>query len=305
MRRLLAAVAAVAALFAAPAAEARPILGVFGGIQRFDGLTGQRTSAGHAIFGWGQTTFAQSLPRLGATPLIGLVNGPSPLAVARGAGDEYLFTLNQALASWGGTAYVRPWPEMNGHWNSYCAFTRSGRAKGAAYSTAAFRKAFARMYLIVHGGPAATVNAQLARLKLPPISRDLPANPLPRVKVVWNPQGYGSPDLPGNRAAAYYPGHRYVDLVANDLYVIRGKAEWAAADRLYKAYPSKPHGFAEWGIWGYDDPGFVQQMARFVRTHPRIELLAFYNGRPGGTFDLGIKPRSLAAYRRHIVPLGR
>ena len=288
-----------------PAADARPLLGVFGGIDRFDRLTGQETSAGHAIFGWGQATFSQVLPRLGATPMIGIVDGPSPLAVSRGVGDDYLFALNDALAQWGGSAYVRPWAEMNGHWNSYCAYTKSGRSKGPAYSTAAFRKAFARMYLIVHGGPAATINAKLARLGLPPISRDLAVNPLPRVKVVWNPQGYGSPDIPGNRAHAYYAGHAYVDLVANDLYHIRGKAEWAAAEALYRAYPNKPHGFAEWGLWGLDDPSFIERMARFVRTHRRIELLAWYNGRPGSIFDLASKPRSLAAYKRLIVPLGR
>ena len=84
---------------------------------------------------------------------------------------------------------------------------------------------------------------------------------------MWNPQGYGSPDLPGNSAQAYYPGDRYVDVVGNDLYFIRGKAEWAAAERLYKAHPSKPYAFAEWGLWGIDDPSFIQRMAQFARTH--------------------------------------
>jgi hypothetical protein len=302
MRRLLA--IALAALALASAADARPLLGVFGGVERFDSLTGQRTDVGHAIFGWGQATFSQSLPRLRSTPMIGIVDGPSPLAVARGAGDGYLFALNAALSQWAGKAYVRPWPEMNGHWNRYCAYTKSGRAKGPSHSTAAFRKAFARMYLIVHGGPAAMIDARLARLGLPPIGRDLPENPLPRIKVMWNPQGYGSPDLPGNAARAYYPGHRYVDVVGNDLYLIRGKAEWAAAERLYRDFPSKPYAFAEWGLWGIDDPSFIRTMAQFVRSHRRVELVAWYNGRPGSVFDIGSKPRAKAAYRRSITPLG-
>jgi hypothetical protein len=46
-------------------------------------------------------------------------------------------------------------------------------------------------------------------------------------------------------------------------------------------------------------------MATFARTHPRLELLAYYSGRPGSVFDLASKPRSRAAYRRLIVPLGR
>jgi hypothetical protein len=61
--------------------------------------------------------------------------------------------------------------------------------------------------------------------------------------VVWNPQGYGSPDVPGNSAQVYYPADRYVDVVGDDLYDIGGKAEYAAADKLYRAHPSKPFSF--------------------------------------------------------------
>jgi beta-mannanase len=125
------------------------------------------------------------------------------------------------------------------------------------------------------------------------------------VSVVWNPQGYGSPDIPGNSAQAYYPGDRYVDMVGDDLYDIRGKAEFAAADALYKAHRSKPFSFPEWGLWGIDDPKFVQQMATFVKAHRRTRMIAYFNAKPGSIFDLASKPRSLAAYKRYIVPLGR
>jgi beta-mannanase len=62
------------------------------------------------------------------------------------------------------------------------------------------------------------------------------------------PSGLREPDLPGNSAQAYFPGDRHVDVVGNDLYFIRGKAEWAAAERLDNAHPSKPYAFAEWGL---------------------------------------------------------
>jgi hypothetical protein len=191
--------------------------------------------------------------------------------------------------------------EMNGHWNAYSAFEQNGRARDRDHSTAAFRRAFARIYLIVHGG--SSVNAKLRRLGEPPVREQLAPNRFAR--VVWNPQGYGSPDLPGNRPEAYYPGDAYVDVVGDDLYDIRGKAEWAAAEALYRAHPNKPFSFPEWGLWGLDDPAFVEAMARFVATHPRTELIAYYSGRPGSIFDLASKPRSLAAYRRVISPLGR
>ncbi len=220
--------------------------------------------------------------------------------IARGAGDALLVALNQAIATWGKPIYVRPLAEMNGHWNAYCAFNRDGSARNADHSTAAFRKAFARIYLIVHGGPR--VNARQRALKLPPVRSVLPASP--EARVILNPQGYGSPDLAGNSAQSYYPGNAYVDVVGNDLYDIRGKAEWPAAEALYRAHPGKPYAFPELGLWGIDDPSFVTQMAEFVRSHRRTALLGYSSGRPGSVFDLAAKTRSLASYKRVIAPLG-
>jgi hypothetical protein len=94
-----------------------------------------------------------------------------------------------------------------------------------------------------------------------------------------------------------------VDVVGDDLYYIHGKAEWEAADALYRAHPGKPFAFPEWGLWGLDAPQFISQMADFVRSHPRTELLSYYSGAPGSVFDLGSKPASREAYRKLIVPL--
>jgi hypothetical protein len=283
-------------------------LGVLGGRQRFDQLTGQRTRIGHVIAGWGQGPLSNILGAMGEIPMLGIRTDASMTSrdVAFGRGDAWLAQLNQAVAARPGLVYVRPFPEMNGHWNDYCAYNQNGSSRGAAHSTAAFKKAFARTYLIVHGGPLEAVNAKLRRLGLPPATTgELAANPVSRVRVVWNPQGYGSPDLSGNSAAAYYPGDAYVDVVANDLYNIRGSAAWAANDQLYVAHPNKPYAIAEWANWGFDEPAFVAKMATFVRQHRRVELLAYYNGRPGSPWDIGRQPRSRAAYRQLIAPLGR
>jgi hypothetical protein len=42
-----------------------------------------------------------------------------------------------------------------------------------------------------------------------------------------------------------------------------------------------------------------------VKGHGRIEFLVYYSGRPGSIWDLASKPRSRAAYRKVITPLGR
>jgi hypothetical protein len=314
MRRL--AVVVLCALVFVPAAgAARPLFGVLGDGHRFESLTGQHTQVGHTIVGWGQgATWGQKFARLfttmGDIPMLGFgasVTGReaiTPAQIAAGKGDAYLIAMNAAIAAWAKPMYVRPLGEMNGHWNVYCAFTKSGRAK-PGHSTAEFKKAFARIYLLVHGGPTVVLNAKLQRLGLPPVAgSDLPANPVPLTKVIWNPQGYGAPDIPANNAQAYYPGDKYVDVVGNDLYDIRGKAEWAANEALYKAHPSKPYAIPEWGLWGVDDPSFILKMAAFVKTNRRVELVSYFNSKPGSIFDLGSKPKSLAAYRKAITPLG-
>ena len=57
------------------------------------------------------------------------------------------------------------------------------------------------------------------------MARDLPANPSSKVRVIWNPQGFGDPDLPGNSAQAYYPGDAYLDVVGKP----RSRAAYRAA----------------------------------------------------------------------------
>ena len=123
--------------------------------------------------------------------------------------------------------------------------------------------------------------------------------------MVWNPQGFGAPNVPGNAAQAYYPGDAYVDVVGDDLYDIRGHgATWAAAEALYKAHPGKPYAFPEWGLWGFDDPAYVRAMAAWVKRHRRVEFIAYYSGRPDRS---GISRGSLRRGRRTaplITPLG-
>ena len=316
MKRLL--VISIAALVLAPSADAKAFLGVYGNTSYFTSLTGQHTATKHVYFGWGQgqtwgSTFDAVLPTMGTTPLVSITTfqWPSkkslltPLQIARGNGDSYLESINSAIARAGRQVlYVRPLGEMTGYWNPWCAYTRDGRSKGPQYSTAAFRKAFARIYLILHGGTAADINARLSRLGLPGIAADLTPNPFPRLRVIWNPQAHGDPQVPGNAPAKYYPGDAFVDVVGDDTYDL-GSVDWGAIERLYRVHPRKGFAFPEWGMTRIDDPGFVTRMASFVRSHGRVELLSFYNGKAGGAFDLGRKPRARSVYRRLIVPLGR
>jgi hypothetical protein len=278
-------------------------LGVLGSAERFQQLTGQRSAIRHVFAGWHQgSALPKVLENLRPIPMLAIKSAMPTADIAHGRGDDFLVQLNQAVAGFGDLVYVRPMPEMNGHWNEYCAFNKDGSSRGPRYSTAAFRKAFARIAVLARGGSAREMSAKLRKLGLPGVTGDLPRT---KARIVWNPQGYGAPDIPANSAAAYYPGDAFVDVVANDLYLQTTGAAWEANEALYRAHPRKPYAIAEWGLWGIDDPSFVERMAAFVKTHPRVEFVAYFNSKPGSVWDLGSKPRSRSAYRRHITPLGR
>ena len=310
------ALAAIVACLALPqAVAARPLLGVTGNPDRFEKLTGQHSTVVQKVVGWGQgdtwgSSFGDLFATMGDVPLLSMtMNGKSGAPaidsrrIANGAGDAYLATLGRAISTWGKRIYVRPFFEADGFWSSYCAYTRAGGSKGAAVSTAAFRKAFARTYLILHGGPAARLNAALQRLGLPPLRvGDLPENPAPRVKVIWSPQAYAVPELAANQPEQYYPGGAYVDVVGNTIYG-EPRIKWREQEAYYRRYAGKPFAIAEWALWHTDDPQYIRDMARFARTHRRLELLVYDNGKPGSLFDLALRPKSLAAYRASIVPL--
>jgi hypothetical protein len=289
------------------------LLGLHGNAARFQSQTGQGTAVVHTFISFAQ---AGSLPKVvassGPVPMLALNAGAygasetaTPRGLALGQNDAFLIRLNGVINDFDGDRfYVRPFPEMNAYWESTCAFDRTGSRRGAAYTTAWNRKALARIAVVLRGGVQAEVNAKLAKLGLPGVAQDL-AVTTPKLRIVWNPQGFGAPDVPGNSAQAYYPGDAYVDVIGDDLYDIRGHgAAWTAAEKLYRAHPSKAFAFPEWGLWGFDDPQFVRAMAAWVRTHRRTEFIAYYSGRPGSVFDLAAKPASRALYRTLITPLG-
>jgi hypothetical protein len=301
------------ALAAAAAAQAIP-MGAYGNTTRFDRLTGQQTQSGLVFLGWDQgrtwgSPYGYFLSNLRERPHIALHpegrgRMMTPSAIALGKGDAHLIALAQAIAQSGKQVIVRPLAEMNNSKNPYCAFTPSGGRRGAAYSTRWFKRAFQRIYILMHGGTAQSMTARLRALGLPGIRSDLPASRYPNMTVVWNPLAVGVPDVAGNGFRNYFPGSRFVDAYGNNYYNTSGVYAFHRTEGLYKAYPRKPFMFPEWGL-SVDDPGYIKAFAAFVRRHRRVRFVSFFNGSAGGAYDLGRKPRSLAAYRRFIVPLSK
>jgi glycosyl hydrolase family 26 len=276
-----------------------------GAVLRFTGWGGGWRWGGNfqGLFDFGKRTPVFSF---GTHTHSGTREAISPRRIAQGYGDGYLIAMNKAIADYGRPIYIRPMAEMNGHWNFYCAFNSNGTSRGRSHSTKSFRLAFKRIYVILHGGDVATMNARFANWGVRKLQSDrltLPENAYPTLKVFWNPQGFGSPDIRANSADAYYPGDAFVDVVGDDIYDQGGKYEYGAMVDLYRAYPGKPFAIGEFGLWNLDHPRFIQDIATFIKKYGRTELAVFNRAESGSIFDLGNKSSSRTAYRNNLTPL--
>jgi hypothetical protein len=309
------------ALLAAPASASAALLPAGGKV--INGVTGTESAAGFElqtgvkagamgfftkwygsweyIFGAVEKTDAALVLHLSTTSGQGGREVHTPLALARGRGDGYLIRLNRRLDEYGKPAYLRLLAEMNQADNSYAAFDHSGRHRGAAHSTRAFRQAWRRSTLILRGGPVAGINARLQALKMPPLQgaaagRDLPR---PQVDMMWVPQTRGTPDIPANMPRAYWPGADYVDWVGTDFYSRYPRFDWL--ENFYRAFGGKPFVFGEWAMWGADNPAFVKQLFGWVRSHPRVKMLLYNQGKlANGPFRLSQFPKSRAELRLQL-----
>jgi hypothetical protein len=222
----------------------------------------------------------------------------TPGGIARGQGDAWLIALGQAAYNSGLVVYVRLMAEMDGYWNYYDAFGPDG-PRDADHSTAAFKRAWKRVTLIMRGGSLASIDDRLRRLGMPPLrtNHDLPR---PRVAMVWCPQTAGDPDVSGNQPSDYWPGRPWVDWVATDFY--SKFPNFAGLRALYDAYPKLPFAFGEYGLWGSDDPSFVRQLFGWVRSHRRVRMMVYYQGLQGESeFKLSRYPRSARALRGELA----
>jgi hypothetical protein len=218
----------------------------------------------------------------------------TPKGIATGRGDAWLLALGQRIADGGRPVYIRLMAEMDGHWNSYCAFDASGRARGNGHSTVWFRKAWKRTVIVLRGGSVRTIDARLHALHMPPVTTRRTTLAAPRVAFLWVPQVAGAPDTRANSPAAYWPGSKYVDWVGTDFYA--KFPNFGGLERFYHAFRGKPFAFGEWALWGRDDPGFVHRLFGWSRSHGRVRMLLYnQGGQTAGPFRLWRYPRGRGA----------
>jgi hypothetical protein len=90
-------------------------------------------------------------------------------------------------------------------------------------------------------------------------------------------------------------------MIGNDIYNV---GSMAAMERLYAEHPRKKFSLPEWGVEKGDEFELVEAVCKFIKARRRTEMAAYYEAQPGSAYDLGGKPKSRAAYRRCITPLG-
>ena len=172
-------------------------------------------------------------------------------------------------------AYIRPLGEPNRCLNVYAAYECAGKPREAADSARNYRRAFRRIYVIVHGGgKAKVINARLKEAGLPPLTVEVGGLPKAPVAIVWSPLPSGSPTTKKNLPQNYFPGEKWVDWTGTDFYA--SYPEWGALTRLYERYPDKPFALTEWGVENGDDPAFVSKLFTWVEKHPRTKMVVYY-----------------------------
>jgi hypothetical protein len=191
-------------------------------------------------------------------------------------------------------------PEMNNSNNAYSADNSDGSSRGPAYSQREFKQAWRRVVTIMRGGPVSTIDSKLTALHLPTLqgaatTTTLPVSP---IAFAWVPETAGTPNVPSERPAAYWPGSAYVDWVGTDFY--SKFPNFPGLVRFYNAFRRKPFVFGEWAMWDTNSAAFVKQFFRFIKTHKRVKMM-LYNEGFGASSPLLLSKYPAAATAIHKV----
>ena len=301
----------------APATVLMPAVGAVytgvssGPVGSFSGEVGKHPAVYGEFVTWGQSIhFAFDQAAAAHTRLmLHIGTGPpgpgviTPQGIATGSGDAYLLTLSALIASHGKPVYIRLMPEMNNANNDYSGYNMDGSSRGPAYSPAQFIAAWRRVVVVLRGGPVSAIDRRLAALREPALKGVQAGQAVAHAQIafVWTPETAGTPNIPAQAAAAYYPGNAYVDWVGTDFY--SKFPNFTGLDTFHKEFPIKPFAFGEWAIWGGDNPAFVDQFFAWVNEHRRVQMLVYNQGMiTNGPFRLNEDPLSAVAIRTLMAP---
>ena len=134
---------------------------------------------------------------------------------------------------------------------------------------------------------------------LPSGARDLAPAP---IAMVWSPMTGGSPMISALDPARFWPGRRWMDWVGTSFYSKFPNFQYLTP--FYERFSARqrlPFMFAEWGMWGNGDPGFVRRLLSWTLAHRRTRMLVYNQGnRTDGPFRLRRYPAAARALRQGL-----
>lgn len=179
--------------------------------------------------------------------------------IAGGEFDGYITRWANAMATYGGTVYLRPMHEMNGDWYPWGGTVN-------ANSPTLYIAAWQRIHGIFQAAGATNV------------------------RWVWSPMVESSPDVPGNALERYYPGTEFVDVLALDGYNWGADAVayggWRSFDEVFAAAYARIARLGPQPVWiaetgasatGGDKAGWVRDMFASAPSYARLEAIVWFN----------------------------
>jgi Glycosyl hydrolase family 26 len=179
--------------------------------------------------------------------------------IARGDFDPYVRAWARAAAVYGKTFYLRPMHEMNGDWYPW------GGTVGTN-SAARYVAAWQRLWEIFREERATNV------------------------KWVWSPNHEDVPATPANAFERYYPGTRYVDVLALDGYNWGGERPehggWRSFDAIFACAYRRVAALGPQPVWvaetasapeGGDKAAWVKEMFDAARRYPRLQAVVWFH----------------------------
>jgi hypothetical protein len=190
-------------------------------------------------------------------------------AVTAGKYDNSLRALVQQLEKVRGGAILRPMPEMNTPWYAWSGSENHN-------SPALFIRAWKHIRQLVHSVPGGA-----------------------RIKLLWAPYAWSTPDTAANAIDKYFPGSSQVDLVGASGYNFGNRspltwsdpgAVFAAAYQQIEALAAKPFWIAETASTGVggDKAGWILSLGTLQSTAmPKLAGVVWYDVKePLGDFSL-------------------
>jgi beta-mannanase len=177
--------------------------------------------------------------------------------IARGEYDWMIRQWADGLAAAGSTIYLRPMHEMNGNWYPW-----GGTVNGN--TTRQYRAAWRRIHRIF--GRRGADN----------------------VRFVWSPLNVDVPATRANRMERYYPGDRYVDVLALDGYNwgAGGPGGWASFRQVFEGAYRRIARIGPQPIWiaevgsapgGGDKAAWVRDMWRTAAGWRRLKAIVWFD----------------------------